>query len=177
MSDIIINTPITEEQIKSLKPGQMVYITGTVYTGRDAAHKRMVEMIENGEKPPFDFEGQVIYYVGPAPNKPGYVIGPAGPTTSLRMDAYSPLLINEGLKFMIGKGTRNDEVKDAIKENTGMYFAAVGGAAAVISQSIKEAEVIAFDDLGTEAIRKLTVEKMPVIVAVDSQGNSVYDRD
>lgn len=174
MSEKILTTPISYDKIKDLKAGDMAYITGTVYTGRDAAHKRMSEMLERKEEMPFDFSGQIIYYAGPCPNKPGQVIGSVGPTTSGRMDAYSPTLIKEGLKFMIGKGRRDEKVIEAIKAHKGMYFAAIGGAAALMSKCVKSAEVIAFEDLGTEAIRKLYVEKLPVIVVVDSVGKSVY---
>lgn len=173
-SEIILNTPFTDEMIKPLKAGDMAYITGYIYTGRDAAHKRMCEMLDKGEEMPFEFSGQVIYYAGPCPNKPGYVIGSVGPTTSGRMDAYSPRLIEKGLKVIIGKGFRDDKVIKAIKDHTGIYFAAIGGAAALMSKCVKSVEIIAFEDLGTEAIRKLYVEKLPVIVAVDSEGKSVY---
>lgn len=169
-----IHTPLTDDVIKSFKAGEAINITGTVYTARDAAHKRMCEMLKNREELPFDVKGQIVYYVGPCPNKPGEAIGSAGPTTSLRMDAYSPTLMKVGLKAMIGKGSRNDEVKQAIQEHTGVYFIAIGGAAALMSQSVKKAEVIAFDDLGPEAIRKLEVENLPVIVAFDCHGNDVY---
>lgn len=173
-NEIILNTPFTDDMIKPLKAGDMVYITGYIYTGRDAAHKRMCDMLDKGEEMPFEFSGQVIYYAGPCPNKPGYVIGSVGPTTSGRMDAYSPRLMEKGLKVMIGKGFRNEEVIQSIKDHTGIYFAAIGGAAALMSKCVKSVEIIAFEDLGTEAIRKLYVEKLPVIVAVDSEGKSVY---
>lgn len=172
-----ILTPLTDERIKELEVGQMVYITGKIYTGRDAAHKRMVEMIKNGEEPPFDFNGQIIYYAGPAPNKPGQAIGSVGPTTSYRMDSYSPFLIEQGLKGMIGKGVRGQAVKDAMIEHTGVYFAAIGGAAALMSKAVKTAKVIAFEDLGPEAIRELEVENLPVIVAIDSKGNDIYEQN
>lgn len=172
----IIRTPLTDEVIASLTAGEMVYISGDVYTARDAAHKRLVEMIGRGEAPPFDFAGQVVYYAGPCPNKPGFVIGSVGPTTSGRMDAYTPTLIRHGLKAMIGKGLRDDEVLRAIVDNKGVYFAAIGGAAALMSQCVKEVEMVAFEDLGTEAIRKLTVEELPVVVAIDSQGRDAYKR-
>jgi len=154
----------------------MVLISGAVYTARDAAHKRLTEMINSGRQPPFEFKGQIVYYCGPCPNRPGNVIGSAGPTTSGRMDAYSPLLIENGLKAMIGKGRRNQAVKDAIKAYGGVYFAAIGGAGALIAGCVKKWEPIAFEDLGPEAIKRLTVEKLPVIVAVDANGNDVYDR-
>ena len=174
-SKIILEAPFTDEAIRKLKAGDMVYISGTVYTGRDAAHKRLCEMIENGEEMPFDFAGQVIYYAGPCPAKPGKPIGSVGPTTGGRMDAYSPLLVEKGLKVMIGKGSRNQEVVDALRNHTGVYFAAIGGAAALMARCVESAEVIAFDELGTEAIRKLKVNQLPVIVAIDCEGNNSYD--
>ena len=172
---VILEAPFTDEKIKSLKAGEMVYISGTVYTGRDAAHKRLCEMIERGEKMPFDFDGQAIYYAGPCPAKPGKPIGSVGPTTGGRMDAYSPTLIEHGLKVMIGKGSRSEEVVNAIKNHTGVYLAAIGGAAALMARCVESAEVIAFDDLGTEAIRKLQVNQLPVIVVIDSEGNNSYE--
>lgn len=171
-----ITTPLNDETIKSLKVGDIVYITGTIYTARDAAHKRLVELIDKGEKLPFDFEGNIVYYAGPSPNRPEFVIGSIGPTTSTRMDAYSSALIAKGLKGMIGKGLRSKEVKDAIKEYTGVYFAAIGGAAALISKAVKKVEIVAFEDLGTEAIRKLEVLDFPVIVAIDSEANDIYKK-
>lgn len=171
-----ITTPLNDETIKSLKIGDIVYITGTIYTARDAAHKRLVELIDKGEKLPFDFEGNIVYYAGPSPNRPEFVIGSIGPTTSTRMDAYSGALIAKGLKGMIGKGLRSKEVKDAIKEYTGVYFAAIGGAAALISKAVKKVEIVAFEDLGTEAIRKLEVLDFPVIVAIDSEANDIYKK-
>ena len=152
----------------------MVYISGTIYTARDAAHKRLCEMLDAGEPMPFDFEGQAVYYAGPCPAKLGQPIGSVGPTTGGRMDAYSPRLIQQGLRVMIGKGSRSEEVIDALKEHTGVYFAAIGGAAALMAKAVKEAEVIAFDELGTEAIRRLRVEELPVIVAIDHEGNDMY---
>lgn len=152
----------------------MVFISGTIYTARDAAHKRLCEMLTAGEPMPFDFKGQVVYYAGPCPAKPGQPIGSVGPTTGGRMDAYSPTLIKEGLRVMIGKGSRSEEVIDALKKHTGVYFAAIGGAAALMAKAVKEAEVIAFPELGTEAIRKLRVEELPVIVAIDHEGNDMY---
>ena len=172
----ILEAPFTNEMIRSLRVGDMVYISGTIYTARDAAHKRLAEMLQNGDAMPFDFQGQVVYYAGPCPAKPGKPIGSVGPTTGGRMDAYSPLLIEQGLKVMIGKGSRNEQVIKAIKKHTGIYFAAIGGAAALMAQCVKSAEIIAFDDLGTEAIRKLQIEELPVIVAIDSEGNNVYQR-
>lgn len=172
---IILEAPFTNEKIKSLKAGDMVYISGTIYTGRDAAHKRLCEMIERGEEMPFDFTEQAIYYAGPCPAKPGRAIGSVGPTTGGRMDAYSPLLIEHGLKVMIGKGSRSKEVIDSLIEHTGVYFAAIGGAAALMARCVESAEVIAFEELGTEAIRKLRVNQLPVIVAIDSLGNDSYE--
>ncbi|GAB4432466.1 MAG: Fe-S-containing hydro-lyase [bacterium] len=170
-----ISTPLTEEVINELKTGDMVEITGVIYTARDAAHKRLVELINKGEALPFALEGAIIYYVGPTPPKPGAVIGSAGPTTSYRMDKYAPVLLQKGLKGMIGKGKRSKEVVDSIKENKAVYFASIGGAAAVLSKHIKSAEVIAYDDLGPEAIRKLYVENFPAIVVNDIYGNDLYD--
>lgn len=169
-----IQTPLTAETIENLYIGDSCLISGTIYTARDAAHKRMLEMLERGEEMPFDFRGQIIYYAGPCPNKPGHVIGPIGPTTSGRMDRYSPALIDAGLIAMMGKGLRDEEVKEAIVRNHGVYFAAIGGAAALLAECVKEAETIAFEDLGTEAIRKLRVENFPAFVAIDSEGNDLY---
>lgn len=170
----IMQAPFNDEKIKSLKAGDMIYISGTIYTARDAAHKRLCEMLEAGKPMPFDFEGQVVYYAGPCPAKPEQPIGSVGPTTGGRMDAYSPTLIGKGLRVMIGKGSRSNEVIEALKEHTGVYFAAIGGAAALMAKCVKHAEVIAFDELGTEAIRRLTVEELPVIVAIDCEGNDMY---
>ena len=170
----IISAPFTDETIESLHAGDMVYISGTIYTARDAAHKRLCEMLDAGEPMPFNFEGQAVYYAGPCPAKPGQPIGSVGPTTGGRMDAYSPRLIQQGLRVMIGKGSRSEEVIDALKKYTGVYFAAIGGAAALMAKAVKEAEVIAFDELGTEAIRRLRVEELPVIVAIDHKGNDMY---
>ncbi len=175
MEKRIIEAPVSDETIRSLKAGDMVYISGTIYTARDAAHKRLYEMLRNNEPTPFDFTGQIVYYAGPCPAKPGKPIGSVGPTTAGRMDAYSPLLIRHGLKAMIGKGSRNQEVVNAIKEHTGVFFAAIGGAAALMARCVDSAQVIAFDDLGTEAIRKLHVTRLPVIVVVDCRGNSIYE--
>ena len=171
----IITPPFTDEVIKSLKAGDMVYISGVVYTARDAAHKRMCEFLDAGQPMPFDFEGAAIYYAGPCPPKPGKPIGSVGPTTSGRMDLYSPRLIEQGLKVMIGKGFRSAEVVDAIKKHTGIYFAAIGGAAALMGKCVESAEVIAYDELGTEAVRRLVVKELPVIVAIDSKGNNMYE--
>lgn len=169
-----IQAPLTKEMVQTLKAGDVVQLTGVIYTARDAAHKRLIELIENNQPLPFDLMDSVIYYVGPTPEKPGMVIGSAGPTTSYRMDAYSPKLLELGLSGMIGKGPRNNSVIESMKQYQGVYFAAVGGAAALLAKHIKAAEVIAFEDLGTEAIRRLVVEDFPVIVATDCQGNSLY---
>jgi len=169
----ILKTPLSDEVIAGLTVGQMIYLSGTIYTARDAAHKRMVDMLRCG-KEPFPFAGQVVFYAGPCPSPPGRVIGTIGPTTSGRMDIYTPDLIRHGLKVMIGKGPRNAEVVTAIRECGGIYFAAIGGAAALMSRCVKSAEVIAFDDLGTEAIRCLAVERLSLIVAIDAHGNCAY---
>jgi len=174
MEIIKINTPLSDEVVEKLKAGDQVYITGVIYTARDAAHKRMVEALNKGEKLPFDIRNQIIYYMGPSPAKPGYVIGAAGPTTSGRMDVYSPRLMAEGMKGMIGKGDRSEIVKDAIKKYKTVYFAAIGGAGALISKCIKKAEVIAYDDLGAEAIRRLEVADFPVTVINDIYGGDLY---
>lgn len=163
-NEINLTVPLTDEVIKKLEVGQRCFITGTVYMARDAAHKRMIESLEKGEKLPFDVDGQIIYYAGPCPAKPGKVIGSCGPTTSYRMDAYSPYLVNLGLKGMIGKGKRSENVISNIKENNAVYFGATGGAGALLSKCIKKQEIIAYEDLGAEALRKLYVEKFPVIV-------------
>lgn len=170
-----ITAPINDKITKDLKSGDYVYITGTIYTARDAAHKRMFEAMLEGQNPPFSLENNIVYYLGPSPAKDGQVIGSAGPTTSSRMDKYTPLLLDNGLKGMIGKGKRSKEVIDSIKNNNAVYFAAVGGAGALLSKCIKKSEVIAYDDLGTEAIRKLEVENLPVVVVIDSQGNNLYE--
>ena len=170
-----ITPPLTDEMLESLKAGDNVLISGTIYTGRDAAHKRLCDLIKEGKDLPFDVKGQIIYFVGPTPPKPGHVIGSAGPTTSYRMDAYSPLLIEHGLKGMIGKGSRSQEVRDAMKKFKAVYFAAIGGAGALISKSIKEAEIIAYEDLGPEAVRKLKVENFPAVVVNDIFGNDLYE--
>lgn len=169
-----ITTPFTEEKLKGLKAGDTVLITGTIYTARDAAHKRLVDLLDKGEKLPMDVKDAIIYYVGPTPAKPGKAFGSAGPTTSYRMDAYTPRLLDEGLKGMIGKGLRSKEVVASMVKNKAVYFAAIGGAAALIGRAVKKAELIAYEDLGSEAIRKLTVEDLPVTVAIDSQGNDIY---
>lgn len=170
-----ITTPLTENKIKDLKTGDFVYITGTIYTARDAAHKRMDETLDKNEELPVELKDNIIYYLGPSPAREGKVIGSAGPTTSSRMDKYTPRLIDRGLKGMIGKGKRSKEVIEAIKRNHAVYFAAIGGAGALLSKCIKEAKVLAYDDLGTEAIRELRVEELPVIVVIDSNGNNLYD--
>lgn len=170
-----INIPLSKEDAATLRTGDYVYLTGTVYTARDAAHKRMDEALKKGEKLPFDVNGNVIYYMGPSPAREGRPIGSAGPTTAGRMDPYAPELLDLGLRGMIGKGRRTKEVSDAIIRNKAVYFAAVGGAGALLSQCIKSSEVIAYDDLGAEAIRKLYVENFPVIVVIDSEGTNLYD--
>lgn len=170
-----IIAPFEKEVVKTLKAGDYVYITGTIYTARDAAHKRMYEALQRGEKLPLDIANQVIYYMGPSPARAGRPIGSAGPTTASRMDKYTPQLLEMNMGGMIGKGKRSKEVRDAIIRNQSVYFAAVGGAGALLSKCIKKSEVIAYDDLGTEAIRKLTVEKFPVIVVIDSEGSNLYD--
>lgn len=168
-----ITLPLTDETIAALNAGDSVLITGAMITGRDAAHKRLFELIEKGEELPVDISGEVIYYVGPAPAKPGHAVGPAGPTSSYRMDKYTPALLDRGLKAMIGKGKRSDEVIASMVKNGCVYFAAIGGAAALISRSIKRVETICYEDLGTEAIYRFYVEDFPAIVAIDSKGRSV----
>lgn len=170
-----IQVPFEKEETSLLHAGDYVYLTGTIYTARDAAHKRMDEAIRNGEKLPFLMDGNVIYYMGPSPAKEGEVIGSAGPTTASRMDKYAPKLLDLGLKGMIGKGKRSKEVLDAVVRNKAVYFAAVGGAGALLSKCITASEVIAYDDLGTEAIRKLQVKDFPVIVVADADGNNLYE--
>lgn len=169
-----ITTPLTAETIKQLKTGDMVQITGIIYSARDAAHKKLIELIEAGKDLPFELNGNVVYYLGPTPAREGQVIGSAGPTTSSRMDKYTPKLLELGLKGMIGKGRRSPEVIQAIVENGAVYLAAVGGAGALLSKCIKSSKVIAFDELGTEAIREMYVEDFPAIVAIDSEGNNIY---
>ncbi len=173
--DRYIKAPISDEDARMLRAGDYVYITGTIYTARDAAHKRMSESLSAGEKLPLDMKNNIIYYMGPSPAREGRPIGSAGPTTASRMDKYAPDLLDLGLKGMIGKGKRSQAVKDAIVRNGAVYFAAVGGAGALLSQRIKSSEVIAYDDLGTEAIRKLEVENFPVIVVIDSEGDNLYE--
>ena len=170
-----LKVPVESGELLQLRAGDYVYLTGTIYTARDAAHKRMYEALQRGEELPLEMSGNAIYYMGPSPAREGKVIGSAGPTTSSRMDKYTPDLLQLGLKCMIGKGKRSNVVKEAIIKNGAVYFAAVGGAGALLSRSIIASEVIAYDDLGTEAIRKLTVKEFPVIVVVDSQGNDLYE--
>jgi len=169
-----IKTPLDDKTVVDLQAGDTVSITGYMYTGRDAAHKRLVELIDKGEELPIELKDQIIYYVGPAPAKPGYACGSAGPTTSYRMDAYAPALLDLGLKGMLGKGLRSREVFDSMKKNGAVYFAAVGGAAALIARSIKKSEVVAYEDLGAEAIHRYYVEDFPAIVVIDSGGNDLY---
>ena len=170
-----ITLPLTEELARTLHAGDTVYLTGTIYTSRDAGHKRMCESLAKGEPLPFDPKDATIYYVGPTPAKPGQVIGSAGPTTSGRMDAYAPSLMRVGARGMIGKGERLPEVVDAMKAHSGVYFGAIGGAGALLAKSIKKAELIAYEDLGAEALRKLYVEDMPLVVIIDCQGNNLYE--
>ena len=173
---IEITTPLSRETAEKLHAGDRVLISGTIYTARDAAHKRMIEAINRGEELPFDIKDQIIYYAGPAPAKPGEVIGSCGPTTSGRMDAYAPILIALGETGMLGKGSRSDEVIAAMKKHKCVYFGAIGGAGALIAKSVVSAEVIAYEDLGTEAIRRLTVKDFPAFVVIDTDGNSLYER-
>jgi len=176
MATINIKTPLDEETVKKLNAGDQVFITGVIYTARDAAHKRLVQTLDEGKKLPFDLTNQTVYYMGPSPAKPGQVIGSAGPTTSGRMDSYAPRLMAAGLKGMIGKGNRSQAVKDAIKKYKAVYFAAIGGAGALISKSIKKAEVIAYEELGAEAIRRLEVENFPATVINDIHGGDLYEQ-
>lgn len=172
-----INIPLTEDMVYDLRAGDYVYITGTIYTARDAAHKRLYESMIEGKEIPMDLKNNIIYYLGPTPERDGQVIGSAGPTTSSRMDKYTPMLLNNGLKGMIGKGKRNEEVIESIIKNKCVYFAAVGGAGAILSKKILKSTVIAYDDLGTEAIRELYVKDFPVIVVIDSIGNNLYETE
>jgi fumarate hydratase subunit beta len=174
MAEYKMTTPLTNEDIEKLKIGDIVYLSGEIYTARDAAHKRLVDLIDEGKELPFNLEGSVIYFVGPTPPKPGEPIGSAGPTTSYRMDSYSPTMLKYGSKGMIGKGKRNQAVKDACKEYGGIYFGATGGAGALLGKRIKSAEVIAYPELGPEAVRKLEVENFPVTVINDTYGNDLY---
>ena len=171
---IRLTPPLSDEDVEKLKIGDRILINGVIFTGRDAAHKRLFDLLKERKNLPFDIKGQVIYYVGPTPAKPGQALGSAGPTTSYRMDAYSPSLIEGGLKGMIGKGMRSDAVKEAIKKYKAVYFAATGGAGALLAKRVKKAEVVAYEDLGPEAIRRLVVEDLPVIVVNDVRGNDLY---
>lgn len=170
-----ITVPFDKDTVKELKAGDYVYLTGIIYTARDAAHKRMYEALQKGETLPFDIEGNVIYYMGPSPAREGRPIGSAGPTTASRMDKYTPALLDLGMRGMIGKGRRTEAVRESMMKNQAVYFAAVGGAGALLSKSITQAEVIAYEDLGTEAIRRLEVKDFPVIVVMDCEGNNLYD--
>lgn len=171
----VIQVPLSTQDIDNLKAGDYVYLTGTIYTARDAAHKRMYDSMKKGETLPIELDGNVLYYLGPSPAREGQVIGSAGPTTSSRMDKYTPDMLDAGLKGMVGKGKRSGEVIDAMRRNGAVYFAAVGGAGALLSKCIKEAEVVAYEDLGTEAIRRLHIEELPVIVVIDKDGNNLYE--
>ncbi len=173
-NSVRIYTPLIDEVVEKLRIGDRVLINGIIYTGRDAAHKRLVDLVNKGASLPFNITGQILYYVGPTPPKPGQIIGSAGPTTSYRMDPYAPILIAKGLKGMIGKGSRGKEVIDAMKKYKAVYFAATGGAGALISKRIKKSEVVAYEDLGAEAIRKLEVEDLPVVVVNDTRGDDLY---
>ncbi|MEA4888894.1 MAG: Fe-S-containing hydro-lyase [Clostridiaceae bacterium] len=174
MARIRINLPMTAEQASELHAGDLLLLTGVIYTARDAAHKRLVQCLQDGKPLPVDFNGQTIYYAGPCPARPGRIIGSAGPTTSGRMDAYAPLLLQQGLRVMIGKGQRQPAVIDAMKKYGAVYLGATGGAGALLAQCVKEAEIVAYPDLGPEAIRRLTVEQFPVVVLIDSRGNNLY---
>ena len=171
-----ITTPLTNDKIRGLKAGDSVLLSGVIYTARDAAHKRLVELIDNGEKLPIDVKDAVIYYVGPTPAKPGRVLGSAGPTTSYRMDDYTPKLLDLGLKGMIGKGLRSEEVVTSMIKNGAVYFGAIGGAGALISKCVKKSEIVTYEDLGSEAIRRLEVEDLPIVVVIDSEGNNLYKK-
>ena len=173
--DKFIKTPLTNEIVQNLQAGDYVYITGTIYSARDAAHKRMYDMLVEGDSLPFDINNSIVYYLGPTPEREGQVIGSAGPTTSSRMDKYTPALLEKGLKGMIGKGKRSKQVNDSMVKNNAVYLAAVGGAGALLSKKIKSSRIIAYDDLGTEAIRELYVEDFPVIVVIDTKGNNLYE--
>jgi len=175
MADHRIETPVSDDEIAKLRAGDRVYINGYLYTGRDSAHKKLIELVEQGKELPVDVKGQFIYYVGPTPARPGKAIGSAGPTTSYRMDSYAPTLHALGLKGTIGKGSRNEEVKESLKKYKAVYLAAVGGAGALISQSIEEAEIVAYPELGPEAIRKVKVKDFPCIVINDMYGGDLYE--
>lgn len=177
MGIINIRAPAVSDELSSLRAGDIVAISGYIYTGRDAAHKRLVECIESGKELPVDLKGQLIYHVGPAPAKPGHASGSAGPTTSYRMDPYTPALLEKGLKAMIGKGFRSAAVIESMKKHGAVFFGATGGAAALIARSITKVEIVAYEDLGTEAIHKLYVENFPAIVIIDSQGNNLYESE
>ncbi|OPX46771.1 Fe-S-containing hydro-lyase [Clostridium thermobutyricum] len=170
-----ISTPLTDEKVKDLKVGDSILLSGVIYTARDAAHKRLVELLDEGKELPIDIKDSIIYFVGPSPTKPGYAIGSAGPTTSYRMDAYSPRLLDLGLKGMIGKGKRNKDVICSMIKNTAVYFGAIGGAAALIARSITKCDIVAYEDLGAEAIRRLEIKDMPLTVVIDSEGNNLYE--
>lgn len=172
--EIRLTTPLTEDKVKDLKAGDSVLLSGSIYTARDAAHKRLIDLLDKGEALPIDIKDETIYYVGPSPAKPGQVIGSAGPTTSYRMDAYTPKLLDLGLKGMIGKGERNSEVIESMIKNKAVYFGAIGGAAALIGKSITKSEIIAYEDLGAEAIRRLEVVDLPLVVVIDAEGNNLY---
>jgi len=173
--ETVLTVPAAKEELMELRAGDYVYLSGTIYTARDAAHKRMYESLTQGEALPIELSGTILYYLGPTPAREGHVIGSAGPTTSSRMDKYTSALLNMGLAGMIGKGKRSEEVRRSIMEHGAVYFAAVGGAGALLSKCIRRSEVVAYEDLGTEAIRKLTVERLPVIVIMDSVGNNLYE--
>ncbi|ACD53778.1 Fe-S-containing hydro-lyase [Clostridium botulinum] len=173
--EIKLHTPLTLDKVLKLKSGDTVLLSGTIYSARDAAHKRLIDLLDKNEKLPLNIDNEIIYYVGPSPAKPGNTIGSAGPTTSYRMDSYTPRLLDLGLKGMIGKGARNEAVIESIKKNKAIYFGAIGGAAALIAKSIVKSEVIAYEDLGAEAIRKMEVKDMPLVVIVDSYGNNLYE--
>lgn len=175
MAQIKLTTPLTQEKVAALKAGDSCLISGVIYTARDAAHKRLCELVQQGKELPMDVKNAIIYFVGPTPAKPGQAVGSAGPTTSYRMDAYSPTLIREGLTGMIGKGKRGDEVVQAMKDHGAVYFGAIGGCGALLGKCVKKAEIVAYEDLGAEAIRRLEVEDFPAIVIIDSQGNNLYE--
>ncbi len=175
MAEYSLRLPLTAEDVEKLRIGDRVLLTGEMLTGRDAAHKRLIALLDEGKELPVDVQGQTIYYVGPAPASPGHAVGPAGPTTSYRMDAYTPKLLARGLRGMIGKGMRNEEVRKAMQQYGAVYFGAVGGAAALIARAIRESEVLAYEDLGTEAIHRFRVEDFPVIVLMDAHGGNLYE--
>ena len=173
--EIRLQTPLTADKIKDLKAGDSILLSGVIYSARDAAHKRLIDLLDEGKELPLNIKDETIYYVGPSPAKPGQVIGSAGPTTSYRMDDYTPQLLNLGLRGMIGKGKRNEEVVNSIIENKAIYFGAIGGAAALMAQRVEECEVVAYEDLGAEAIRRMEVKDMPLVVIIDSKGNNLYE--